>query len=541
MHQFGIDGHMGYGGFHLTQFFRFGNKNAMKDAEKNFVDGSLEGWGKLFVYLLPTFFALLGWYLMGKKNRNVAIFFISDHPFDHPVHGVVHELLPTAPAATTGLNITAGRQSGEQGPMPTIYREVRVRDYFFSAGFMFFSMWMGLSAGLVLYRLFTDKNKTIGTLIAPLALVLFAVSPALPLSQNYKLRDRSKNFLPFEYAYNLLMSCAKNGILFTNGDNDTFPVWAVQEAYGIRPDVQAGEPEPREYRLVYQAAQERGAARADLLFRPGDRGDAAGIQPLRIPDPGEIAEFRASHNAAGRAEQQLLRVQDKMVLNIADATNFSKPVYFACSVSPDNFMGLGPYLQMQGMVYRLMPQKVPDKDQVDIDKMTYLLDGVYKLRPMPQQITERDEPYAGIANDCSICFLWLGYNLQERLGLLDTEIKSGASPDTAGIGGKKAAPRRDTTGLGEKQLTFKKEFDLAIRELDRCVSIMPWNMQPIMLRQQILMKFHQPKMAEDRLRPLLDVNPKEMQIRDYLGQALEAQGKRAEAESLFQGLIPTGG
>jgi predicted Zn-dependent protease len=66
-------------------------------------------------------------------------------------------------------------------------------------------------------------------------------------------------------------------------------------------------------------------------------------------------------------------------------------------------------------------------------------------------------------------------------------------------------------------------------------------MQPIMLRQQILMKFHQPKMAEDRLRPLLGVSPKEMQIRDLLGQALEAQGKRAEAESLFQSSTPTGG
>jgi hypothetical protein len=41
-HQFGVDGHMGYGGFHLTEFFRLGDKNAMKDAEKNFLDGSIQ-------------------------------------------------------------------------------------------------------------------------------------------------------------------------------------------------------------------------------------------------------------------------------------------------------------------------------------------------------------------------------------------------------------------------------------------------------------------------------------------------------------------
>jgi len=233
----------------------------------------------------------------------------------------------------------------------------------------------------------------------------------------------------------------------------------------------------------------------------------------------------------------VLRVQDKMVLNIADATNFSKPVYFACSVSPDNFMGLGPYLQMQGMVYRLMPQPVPDKEQVDVDKMTYFLDSVYKLRPMPPQVTERDEPYAGIANDYSICFLWLGYNLQERMTALDAEIKVAEGGDTTGMAGRKA-PKGDTAGLGEKKAAFSKEFNQAVHELDRCVAIMPWSMQPILLRHQILMRFHQPKLAEERLRPLMGLNPREAQIRDLLGQALEAQGKRAEAESLFQSASP---
>jgi predicted Zn-dependent protease len=160
---------------------------------------------------------------------------------------------------------------------------------------------------------------------------------------------------------------------------------------------------------------------------------------------------------------------------------------------------------------------------------------------MPPEVTQRDEPYAGIANDYSICFLWLGYNLQERMSALDAEIKAATSPDTAGAAGKRAAPKGDTAGLGEKQLTFKNYFDEAIRELDRCVALMPWSMQPIELRQQILLKFHQPKMAEERLRALMGKNPKGMQIRELLGQALEAEGKRAEAESLFEGYGPSGG
>lgn len=537
--QFGIDGHMGYGGFHLTQFFRLGDKNAMQDAEKNFLDGSPQGYAKLLIYLLPTFFALLGWYLMGKKNRNVAIFFIAITLLT-TLCMVWYMNFSDGTKCDNRLEYHRWEQSGEQGPMPTIYREVRVRDYFFSAGFMFFSMWMGLSCGLLLYRLFTDKNRTVGTLVAPLALVLFAVSPALPLWQNYHLRDRHLNFLPFEYAYNLLMSCARNSILFTNGDNDTFPVWAVQEAYGIRQDV----------RLVnlslvntdwYIKQLKNVPPQVPISYSDKEIEDMQPeYNPFENKTPVILPNSGLHITLPGRSEQQVLRVQDKMVLNIAGTTNFSKPVYFACSVSPDNFMGLGPYLQMQGMVYRLLPQLVPEKQQVDVDKMIYCLDSVYKFRPLQPEVTQRDEPYAGIANDYSICFLWLGYYLQEQLVALDAQIKAQTSPDSAAPAGKKAAARPDTTGLGRKQLEFKNKFDLAIRELDRCIAIMPWTMQPIMLRQQILMKFHEPKMAEDRLRQLLGKNPREMQIRELLGQALEAQGKRAQAESLFQSDIPRG-
>ena len=62
----------------------------------------------------------------------------------------------------------------------------------------------------------------------------------MPLSAvmaNFQSNDRSDHFIAYDYAYNFLMSCPKDAILFTNGDNDTFPLWCLQEAYGFRKDV----------------------------------------------------------------------------------------------------------------------------------------------------------------------------------------------------------------------------------------------------------------------------------------------------------------
>jgi hypothetical protein len=69
-HQFGIDGHMGFGGFWLTQFYRF----SPLDTERSlFADGERAGWGKLFVYLFPLFFIIFGAVFLFRKNRSVAI------------------------------------------------------------------------------------------------------------------------------------------------------------------------------------------------------------------------------------------------------------------------------------------------------------------------------------------------------------------------------------------------------------------------------------------------------------------------------------
>ncbi len=112
----------------------------------------------------------------------------------------------------------------------------RERDYSYTGSFFAFSIWIGLGiTGLVeLIKHYLNSNKFIG--YAVLGLCLLA-GPVLVGSQTYSNNDRSLRYVAPDYAYNLLNSVAPYGIIFTNGDNDTFPLWYLQEVEGVRRDV----------------------------------------------------------------------------------------------------------------------------------------------------------------------------------------------------------------------------------------------------------------------------------------------------------------
>lgn len=111
----------------------------------------------------------------------------------------------------------------------------RERDYSYAGSFFAFSIWIGLGATGIIDLIRTAiKNKFVllGALLA-----MYLLIPLRVLTENYDDHDRSRRYVAPDYAYNLLNSVEPHSILFTNGDNDTFPLWFLQEVHGIRTDV----------------------------------------------------------------------------------------------------------------------------------------------------------------------------------------------------------------------------------------------------------------------------------------------------------------
>jgi hypothetical protein len=111
----------------------------------------------------------------------------------------------------------------------------RERDYSYVGSFFAFSIWIGLGVmGLINWM----SKKLPGNLAAILAsLISLICVPALMASQNWDDHNRSGRKTSTDFAYDYLNSCEPNAIIFTNGDNDTFPLWSVQEVFGVRTDV----------------------------------------------------------------------------------------------------------------------------------------------------------------------------------------------------------------------------------------------------------------------------------------------------------------
>ncbi len=286
----------------------------------------------------------------------------------------------------------------------------RERDYAYAGSFYAFTIWIAL--GVVGIASFLQKKlpKSLSSIIS-IALCLLIV-PVIMAKENWDDHDRSGRYTARDFAHNYLNSCAPNAILFTNGDNDTFPLWYAQEVEGIRTDIKVinlsyltadwyidqqkrksyeAEPVPfslnhdqyirgtRDVLPIYDQIKKYVDVKQIMAFISKDD------KKFKIPSPfkqGELTNYLPTRNLALVVDKDLVlsngtvseKNKDKildtlkwnlqgnyilknklMIIDLLANNDWERPIYYAITVSSDNYMNLESYFQTEGLAYRIVP------------------------------------------------------------------------------------------------------------------------------------------------------------------------------------------
>ncbi len=276
----------------------------------------------------------------------------------------------------------------QQDPQP------RERDYFYEGAFFVFSLWIGIGVMGIL-ELIHDSFKN-SSMLKPIGVAFllfsFVFVPGNMFRINYHYQSRANNYVPFDYAYNILQSVAKDGIVFTNGDNDTFPLWYLQSV-GYRQDVRVVNLSllnTNWYIKEMKNTMPYGALKVPISIsdaqidkmQPTQWNDykvvsitvPADAYPDSIKVKGETPDklawkFPATMNVGNNVKA--VKVSDLMIFEIIKANNWQRPIYFSSTVSEDNFIGLDEYLVGEGMAKRLVPFKDNSGTQFRVNELMF--------------------------------------------------------------------------------------------------------------------------------------------------------------------------
>lgn len=305
--------------------------------------------------------------------------------------------------------------------------EPRERDYTLVGSFQIFCIWIGLGV-LQLAEWLRNWLKGKQSAILAGALAIVAV-PLLMGAQNWDDHDRSKRTMVIDFAKDYLESCDSNAILFTNGDNDTYPLWYIQNVEGFRTDVRVVNLQLLNFDWYVEALTKPLMGSAPFKLSVPKEKYAKGLREqltfFENPDiPANQNEyypfeqvlsfitddenprtkrpwyFNRTVNyvpvrnmkmkvdlkkalASGTVREQDLPYfvdelrftiessgmlkADWVALDLIQQNNFERPVYFASNSVNSNHLGLGTYFRMDGLVYRLVPVNKPLNPQIPIN------------------------------------------------------------------------------------------------------------------------------------------------------------------------------
>jgi hypothetical protein len=330
--------------------------------------------------------------------------------------------------------------------------QVRERDYAYAGSFYAFALWIGL--GVMAIQNWFEKafKKENSVALAAAATVIGLVVPVIMGAENWDDHDRSGRYTARDLAFNYLQTCDPNGILVTHGDNDTFPLWYLQEVEGIRTDVRIvntsllgtdwyidqlkckqydGEPLPitidrkqylygtNDYPYVIDMVDHAVlASEAIDIFRnpkyvlSDGKTDFIPSKKLLIPvnkenvrkygivpeeDMDKVVDFvelNVSEDRIGKT--------DLIILDMLAHYDWSRPFYFV-TYNGDVDLGLGPWMQNNGYAYKLVPIYNPDNREhpyVDAEKMYDRLMNVYRFESLACNDVNYD--YQNIYTFCAV-------------------------------------------------------------------------------------------------------------------------------------------
>jgi hypothetical protein len=372
-----------------------------KGTQENLPDDVKSNKGRNVYYFLPFIIGLIG--LMYHAQRDLKSFYV-----------LLVLFLFTSIALKVFLN---------ERPF-----EPRERDYALVGSFYVFAIWIGFGV-YAIYEIVTGyiKSKLVGTIVIGACLL---AAPILMASQNWDDHSRANKYTAIAMAKNYLESCDQNAILYTIGDNDTFPLWYAQEIEGIRTDIKIVNTQlfmtdwyidqmkfktyksdglpisftHNEYvgdKLDYVAHIPKTEARWDIkdliafIKNPQSTVDLQNGQTIhfyptnkiRIPvDKNTIIKNKVVSSIYNDSIVPFIDLDVKgsamyknrlMMLDVLANNNWKRPIYFTGgSFGDDDYLWMKDYLQLDGLVYKLVPIKTPvdkenrfDMGQIDSDKM----------------------------------------------------------------------------------------------------------------------------------------------------------------------------
>ncbi len=318
-------------------------------------------WSQL--YAIPFLVGLFGIYYLFKKDWKIASAWLILFIF---------------------MGYLIAFYQNQQQPQP------RERFYFYPGAWFAFAVWITVGMrgiiGLIREKIKSAKlSKNLAFLCLGVGLIFI---PGNMLRTNYFTHDRSHNWLPWDFSYNLLQSCKPNAILFTNGDNDTFPLWFLQDVEGIRRDVrvvclslantdwyveQLKNQSPygalkvkfsmSDYQIEHLSPIEWQPQKISIPVSEND------IKKFGVTDPSVIKDKAITFtmpNSIQFGQIKGIRVQDIVVRDIVENNTWDRPIYFASTCSNDSYIGMDDYLQMQGLASQLVPTKGKWVENIDV-------------------------------------------------------------------------------------------------------------------------------------------------------------------------------